>query len=692
MKNRKSIITYIVIFNFSMVLVIIIVFAFISLFYANKIKDERYNLTTAMLENASDAFTSELRRLEGLMTLFLDDRSFVLSISDKLDTQFFLEHAAETSKKLMIIKNALPYSQNVFAYSKNAKKIIRHDGGIMGEKDFLDITLKNFPKDFDLQEPKDGLIKGNGYALYIKNLYSHGYVAIQINTSMFANLNQKIDSNFHFFVVDENNRLLVENTSLSLTPTLLETALSSQSITVEGVNYLCMKKTFLPYAYSGLILTNMNAVLTPFRYYSLVNCIVIGILLLSSFFIIYLNVQLYIPLKRFTSKLGITQNGNEIFFIEEKINALLADIYRLSAKADPPAALPEKITLHYLLYGGQQIQESILSPIMEKYKIYHVIVLAVQNELGEGEALLLSSLEEALSQFDIQFFSMDKFLNAIVTCGSYTEILDLLKDLFSRGFENVKVYAGLRANCQNIMELGNEYKLALQSIYICPINQTDFCCGQADEGCIATCNSKHNLSLNSNMLYEHIKSGSYDTVKELMDQALFEQEDQSLGDFIATYKELVKLIERSNNMAKKPVPLSFVMNHLYNPNYIYNCLLSYLEALGEPQEQGDIGNKIIAYVNEHVTTDLSLESVAQVFSITPVYLSSLFKKLSGQTFLLYVSNRRMEMATEILKHTDSIKIYELSKKVGIENTATFIRQFKKYTGTTPDQYRKMQKF
>ena len=80
--------------------------------------------------------------------------------------------------------------------------------------------------------------------------------------------------------------------------------------------------------------------------------------------------------------------------------------------------------------------------------------------------------------------------------------------------------------------------------------------------------------------------------------------------------------------------------------------------------------------------------MAEAFSITPVYLSSWFKKNLGVNFLNYISAARMERASELLCQPNPPKIYEVALAVGIDNAATFIRQFKKHTGLTPSQYQK----
>lgn len=97
---------------------------------------------------------------------------------------------------------------------------------------------------------------------------------------------------------------------------------------------------------------------------------------------------------------------------------------------------------------------------------------------------------------------------------------------------------------------------------------------------------------------------------------------------------------------------------------------------------------IIQYVNSHYAQVLSLEIVAEAFDLNPVYLSNMFKKNTGVNFSAYVSKLRMDKAILLIQESASLKIYEIAERVGIDNPATFIRQFKKYTGITPEQYRR----
>ena len=75
--------------------------------------------------------------------------------------------------------------------------------------------------------------------------------------------------------------------------------------------------------------------------------------------------------------------------------------------------------------------------------------------------------------------------------------------------------------------------------------------------------------------------------------------------------------------------------------------------------------------------------------MTPVWLSKLFKKELGKTFLEYLTDIRMERAKRMLEEVQ-FKVYEVSSQVGYKDPVHFAKLFKKQTGYTPSEYRKLQ--
>ncbi len=91
-------------------------------------------------------------------------------------------------------------------------------------------------------------------------------------------------------------------------------------------------------------------------------------------------------------------------------------------------------------------------------------------------------------------------------------------------------------------------------------------------------------------------------------------------------------------------------------------------------------------IHEQYDEDISLESCAAALKFHPVYLSRVFKKEIGVTFIEYLTDYRMTMAKMMLEHTD-LKITEIADRLNYTNSTGFIRTFRKLTGMTPGQYR-----
>lgn len=95
----------------------------------------------------------------------------------------------------------------------------------------------------------------------------------------------------------------------------------------------------------------------------------------------------------------------------------------------------------------------------------------------------------------------------------------------------------------------------------------------------------------------------------------------------------------------------------------------------------------VDYVSRKYMNDISLESIAKELDISSGYFSRTFKKEVGQGFVRYLTLYRIERAKEKLIKTN-MKIKDISNSVGIMDISYFGFIFKKYTGFTPDEYRK----
>lgn len=106
-------------------------------------------------------------------------------------------------------------------------------------------------------------------------------------------------------------------------------------------------------------------------------------------------------------------------------------------------------------------------------------------------------------------------------------------------------------------------------------------------------------------------------------------------------------------------------------------------------EQHSLLDDIVAYVDQqYADYTLSLEHMALRFSISTSYLSRCFKEKTGLNFSQYIWQCRMNEVTRLLVRSNA-PLKEIIEQVGYLDAPNFIRKFKKETGYTPGQYRKL---
>lgn len=88
-------------------------------------------------------------------------------------------------------------------------------------------------------------------------------------------------------------------------------------------------------------------------------------------------------------------------------------------------------------------------------------------------------------------------------------------------------------------------------------------------------------------------------------------------------------------------------------------------------------------------SDLSLNRIAAHIGVSPSYFSSIFKQETGQSFVEYLTQVRMERACELLKCT-SYRTSEIGEQVGYNDSHYFSAAFKKAMGQSPKEYKASQ--
>lgn len=105
------------------------------------------------------------------------------------------------------------------------------------------------------------------------------------------------------------------------------------------------------------------------------------------------------------------------------------------------------------------------------------------------------------------------------------------------------------------------------------------------------------------------------------------------------------------------------------------------------RQSGGIVDSAIEYIDHHFTEEnISLNTVARAINVSTNYLSAMFSQKMGQSFVEYLTQKRMTRAKQLLRQSGK-RSGEVAAEVGYRDPRYFSFVFKKTQGCTPREYR-----
>ena len=95
----------------------------------------------------------------------------------------------------------------------------------------------------------------------------------------------------------------------------------------------------------------------------------------------------------------------------------------------------------------------------------------------------------------------------------------------------------------------------------------------------------------------------------------------------------------------------------------------------------------LQFLQNNYHRQITLNEVSGLVGLSPNYFSSIFKKELGTSFLEYLNRYRIEKSMKLLQNT-SMKSYEIAYACGFSDEGYYGKTFKKFTGKTPNEYKK----
>lgn len=136
---------------------------------------------------------------------------------------------------------------------------------------------------------------------------------------------------------------------------------------------------------------------------------------------------------------------------------------------------------------------------------------------------------------------------------------------------------------------------------------------------------------------------------------------------------------------RREVVQHFIIALLYNIRYIH--AKNEESAPLQLSRQEEVFRRFIGLVNEHSKRERNISFYADKLCLTPHYLSTVIREVSGQTVMQWINQAIILEAKVLLKHSDLL-VFQISDELGFPNPSFFSKFFKRMTGMTPAEYQK----
>ena len=398
--------------------------------------------------------------------------------------------------------------------------------------------------------------------------------------------------------------------------------------------------------------------------------------------------------------------------IEEKQGKLSADL-ELHKKLDLVSPMIENDFIYACIYNNDKSID--LSSYLDYFNLsenpWVFCCFEIPNINSDNQYSTYLKIHELLNTEHrclVSSFMMNRiavFFPIFSENPDYAEIQEQLKKLYTMLCYNIT--AGIRAGVSTIFtdktQLQASYSEALSAL-----NKTTsggglfFSDGMTFSDSQASSQEKSNAGEFKNQIINKLSSGDSNGVKSFLELYTSELISQKLAsdkvknaffELIVTANNATR--ELNKNFTSESFDNAFATLSMENDiklikEFAQKFLMECTHAVSSVKkaEENPIIKKVCAYVDENLSRDISLETAADFAGVSSFYLSKLFKEEKGETFINFISDKRLEQSRKLLSET-TLSIKEITAQVGYNDQNYFSRIFKNKYGLSPKEYRKV---
>ncbi len=407
--------------------------------------------------------------------------------------------------------------------------------------------------------------------------------------------------------------------------------------------------------------------------------------------------------------------------IEQKRNvSLLRENYRKNLP------IIREIFLNDMVSGN--LEEAVMEARLKEYEVdilnaqkWFVAVINVEETAAEGrhpsfhqEAELIpisvrQMVADKLGQYcRFTIFNVHSefvLILAVDEENNQTALIDLLGDICRecKKILAVAVTIGIGNSCTGLGDIGSSYQAAVDAlgykeivgvgnaIYINdvePVSRGKLLLDSKEESALIAAikfgpeekieEAVHTIVMKMGDAKVHVKQyqvyllSVINCMTKLAQQ--YDLELQELFDLGQNYTQLIDGLHKPEDLSAWLIQNGCRMNEMMN------------------QERDNAAKQMVREAKKYIEAnysnpDLSVEMICRHLHLSPAYFSTIFKKETGQAYIAYLTEVRLQKAVELLTDTDD-KTYVIAAKVGYQEQNYFSYVFKKRFGVSPTRFRR----
>ncbi len=342
--------------------------------------------------------------------------------------------------------------------------------------------------------------------------------------------------------------------------------------------------------------------------------------------------------------------------------AVIDVMMRKNQKADMPEELVKFIIYNILNEFMENCHTKIITAVVEPYSFMILMYSQEKTDLN------VTSVFTAFVTYMETYFHLDTFCY----------------------LGNPVIVSELNQEAENILQMKNnngDQKKRVYSIQETRVNAPT-----------------HDLDLSyrvgrwENMLQNHHENLVYREICGYID-SLIDEEKANLNNLRFLHQQLTQMFfsilyeqnTKITNIFSDQYTYEDYMDSFKKTEWLKSAIGILIEAVKQKSileaQDNNLVNKARTYISNNISQELSVKMVSNYVSLSPEYLTKIFKQQMGSNLKNYIQLEKIEIAKELLE-TTSLSISLIALQVGYTNFSHFTQMFKKFVNVTPIEYRK----